>query len=96
MSETFTVLIIGDKDLDGKLSTEFCDKEKDTKYYLYFDLGKHESNYHHGLYGRNYLQLLQPEIMQLYFNREYKVNKEIARKIFNQLVVNGWIDKEIK
>lgn len=82
----------------GNFEASFFDPETRRKYILRHRLSENDrdptSYYVNGMYGGNYVQFFTPEKMQLEFDKDYTVEKDLARKIWENLTLHGWIPAE--
>lgn len=85
------VFIFGDKNtnFDGKLKAEFT-TEDGLKYYLNFDVEKWVDLKTNGAILHNKIETFIPEQMILKFDEEYEMPIEYARKVYSNLIYNGW------
>ena len=83
--------IIGDKhkNYDGILTAIFT-HDDGKSYTLQFNIDNWIDNITNGHIGGEYIQIVQPEPLQLQFDKDYKFTIETARKIYEILFTNGW------
>jgi len=84
------VKIIGDSanKYNGFFKAEFNIDGK--LYFLSYDLERWRGPHTNGFFGGGYVQVLDPNPMNLYFDKEYEVDLETARRIYATLVEHDW------
>ena len=88
------VTVFGDKNnnFDGKLLAQFV-TDDNNKYYLKFDVEDWKDLKTNGAILQNKIETFFPESMILQFDNEYDMPVEYARKVYTNLVSNGWTEK---